>query len=54
MIKEYLNKVFLRDIMQLLKELPDKSVDMVYGDGLPPVLVPVVMRVSHTYSPCLE
>ena len=22
--------------------------------GLPPVLVPVVMRVSHTYSPCLE
>jgi len=32
MIKEYLNKVFLKDIMQLLKELPDKSVDMVYGD----------------------
>lgn len=32
MIKEYLNKVFLRDTMQLLKELPSKSVDMVYGD----------------------
>lgn len=32
MITEYLNKVFLKDIMQLLKELPDKSVDMVYGD----------------------
>jgi DNA modification methylase len=32
MIKEYLNKVFLKDSMQLLKELPDKSVDMVYGD----------------------
>jgi len=32
MIKEYLNKVFLKDIMMLLKELPDKSVDMVYGD----------------------
>lgn len=32
MITEYLNNVFLKDIMQLLKELPDKSVDMVYGD----------------------
>jgi len=32
MIEEYLNKVFLKDTMQLLKELPDKSVDMVYGD----------------------
>ena len=32
MIKEHLNKVFLKDTMQLLKELPDKSVDMVYGD----------------------
>lgn len=29
---KYLNKVFLKDIMELLKELPDKSVDMVYGD----------------------
>ena len=27
-----LNKVFLKDIMEVLKELPDKSVDMVYGD----------------------
>ena len=31
-IYNYLNKVFLKDIMDLLKELPDKSVDMVYGD----------------------
>jgi DNA modification methylase len=31
-IEKYLNKVFLKDIMELLKELPDKSVDMVYGD----------------------
>jgi len=25
-----------------------------YWSGLPPFLVPVVMRVFHTYSPCLE
>lgn len=31
-IESYLNKVFLKDILALLKELPDKSVDMVYGD----------------------
>jgi DNA modification methylase len=31
-IKNYLNKVFLKDIIELLKELPDKSVDMIYGD----------------------
>ncbi|MBL7075035.1 site-specific DNA-methyltransferase [candidate division KSB1 bacterium] len=31
-IESYLNKVFLKDIMEVLKELPDKSVDMVYGD----------------------
>ena len=31
-IKEYLNKVFLKDIMELLKELPDNSVDVIYGD----------------------
>lgn len=28
----YLNKVFLKDIMELLKELPDKCIDMIYGD----------------------
>ena len=28
----YLNKVFLKDIMELLHSLPDKCVDMVYGD----------------------
>lgn len=32
MVQKYLNNVFLKDIMQLLKELPDQSVDMVYGD----------------------
>ncbi len=32
MIQKYLNKVFLKDTMELLKELPDQSVDMVYGD----------------------
>jgi len=31
-IEKFLNKVFLKDIMVLLEELPDKSVDMVYGD----------------------
>ncbi len=31
-INNYINKVFLKDIMSLLKELPDNSVDMVYGD----------------------
>ena len=31
-VEKYLNKVFLKDIMELLKELPDKCVDMVYGD----------------------
>lgn len=31
-IKKYLDQVFLMDIMELLKKLPDKSIDMVYGD----------------------
>ncbi|MEW6557295.1 MAG: site-specific DNA-methyltransferase [Elusimicrobiota bacterium] len=31
-LEKYLNQVFLKDILYLLKELPDKSVDMVYGD----------------------
>lgn len=31
-LKKYLNKVFLKDITELLKELPDQCVDMVYGD----------------------
>lgn len=31
-VDKYLNKVFLKDILHLLKELPDGSVDMVYGD----------------------
>lgn len=29
---EYLNKVYLGDVMDLLKSLPDQCVDMVYGD----------------------
>jgi len=31
-MKKYLNKVFLKDIIELLKELPDKCIDMIYGD----------------------
>jgi len=31
-IDRFLNKVFLKDVFDLLKELPDGSVDMVYGD----------------------
>ncbi len=29
---DFLNKVFLGDVMELLKKLPDKSVDMIYSD----------------------
>jgi DNA modification methylase len=31
-IERYLDKVFLEDVFDLLKELPDKSIDMVFGD----------------------
>jgi len=31
-IDKYLNKIFLEDIIDLLKELPDNCIDMVYGD----------------------
>ena len=31
-LDKYINQVFLKDILELLKELPDKCVDMVYGD----------------------
>ncbi len=31
-IEGYLNKVFQKDVFDLLKELPNKSIDMVYGD----------------------
>ncbi len=31
-IKYYINQVYLEDIMEILKKLPDNSVDMVYGD----------------------
>ena len=31
-IDRFLDKVFLKDVFDLLKDLPDRSVDMVYGD----------------------
>ena len=31
-LEKYLNKVFLKDTIKLLKELPENRVDMVYGD----------------------
>ena len=31
-INKYLNKVFNKDVMEVLKELPDNSVDMIYSD----------------------
>lgn len=31
-IEKFVNTVFLKDTMELLKEMPEKSVDMVYGD----------------------
>lgn len=31
-IESYLNTVFQKDIIELLRELPDESIDMVYGD----------------------
>jgi len=31
-IENYLNRLFQKDVLVLLKELPDRSVDMVYGD----------------------
>lgn len=31
-ISKYLNQVYLKDIMEVMKELPNQSVDMVYGD----------------------
>jgi DNA modification methylase len=31
-IEDFLNKVYLGDVFDLLKQLPDKSVDCVYGD----------------------
>jgi len=31
-MEKYINKVFMKDIMELLKKLPDRCVNMVYGD----------------------
>jgi len=31
-LKDFLNKVFLGDVMELLRSLPNKSVDMIYSD----------------------
>ncbi len=32
MIENYRNKVFNKDVIKILKEIPDNSIDMVYGD----------------------
>jgi len=31
-LEQYLNKVFLKDTMDLLRNLPDKSIDMIFSD----------------------
>ncbi|MCX7728085.1 MAG: site-specific DNA-methyltransferase [Bacteroidia bacterium] len=31
-VENYLNRVFNEDVMKILKKLPDRSIDMVYGD----------------------
>ena len=31
-VENYINRVFLTDTLQLLKELPDNSIDVIYGD----------------------
>lgn len=31
-IESYVNRLYLMDVMKLLKQLPDKSIDLVYGD----------------------
>ena len=41
-------------IPQLVDFLHDEDTSVRFFAGLPPFLVPVVMRVSCTYSPCLE
>jgi DNA modification methylase len=30
--RDYLNKVYLGDVMELLRQLPDQSIDMIYSD----------------------
>lgn len=42
-IGKFINKVFLKDIMELLKELPDKCVDMIYGDPDYNVAIKIIM-----------
>lgn len=32
MMEEYRNKVFNEDVIEVLKRIPDNSLDMVYGD----------------------
>lgn len=32
MINDYLNKVYNKDVFDILKSLPDNSIDMIYGD----------------------
>ncbi len=31
-MQAFVNKVYLGDVMELLRKLPDKSVDMIYSD----------------------
>ena len=32
MISDYRNKVFNEDVIKILKQMPDNSMDMIYGD----------------------
>lgn len=32
MLKPFLNQVFKKDVLEILKNLPDNSIDMIYGD----------------------
>lgn len=32
MLEEYKNKVFNLDVIQILRELPDNCIDMIYAD----------------------
>jgi DNA modification methylase len=34
MMENYINKLFWKDNLELLKELPSNSIDLIYGDIL--------------------
>ena len=44
-LEPYLNKIYLGDIMDLLKKLPDKCVDMIFGD--PDYNVGIKYEIKH-------